>query len=274
MITFIERDTKLKNLKNESSRKTSISRKIILKISTFLRRVARSKSRVLNSITSRCIKNCSIWWARLLINVRRDEKLRYLILNWYFLWMTWTIRLNVSFSKCCDLNCSRIDWKTFSRVIWFASTLSNYLIESTWVWNKLNRFFKTIEMIEQNRSFEKIELLKDFLWVIKWLNCFLRANCFFRTSWELSCFLRASCFFRTSWELNCFLWAIEVLSCFLRTSCFFRTNWKLNCFLWAIESRLNEMTWLKLNWFFWFSNSHIRWDFLNDKNSSFSRVIL
>ena len=105
MITFIERDARLKNLKDESSRKTSISRKVILKTSTFLRRVARSKSRAFNSTTSRCIKDCSIWWTRFSINVRRDEKFRYLILNWYFLWMIWAIRLNVSFSRCCDLSC-------------------------------------------------------------------------------------------------------------------------------------------------------------------------
>ena len=224
MTTFIERDAKLKNLKDESSKKTSISRKIILKTSTFLRRVARSKSQTFNSTTSRCIEDRSTWWVRLSINVRRDEKLRYLILNWYSLWMTWTIRLNVSSSRCCDLSCSRVDWKNFSRATWLASTLSSCLIESKWVWDKLNCFFKTIEMIEQNRSFEKIELLKNSLWVTRWLNCFLRANCFFRTSWELSCFLRASCFFRTSWEFNCFLWTIEILSCFLRASCFFRTS--------------------------------------------------
>ena len=121
------------------------------------------------------------------------------------MWIIWTIRLNVSSSKCCDLNYSRVDWETFSRASWFASTLSNCLIESTWMWNKLNCFFKMIEMIKQNCFFEKVKLLRNFLWVIKWLNCFLRTNCFFRTSWELNCFLRASCFFRTNenWIIFC-----------------------------------------------------------------------
>ena len=85
-------------IESKMFKKASSSRRLMLNTSKFLSRVARSKSKVFNFATLSCIedRSRSTWWTRLFVELRRDVRLRYLILSEYLFWMIWRIRLSES----------------------------------------------------------------------------------------------------------------------------------------------------------------------------------
>ena len=158
-----------------------------LKSSKLSKRATRSKSRVFNLTTSKCIKKRKIWRTRFSINERRNAKLRYLNFDWYFFWITWVMRLEMFF---------------------FSTT------KATSFKRKLNKLFWTTEL--KNAKFFEITKLKniiDFFWINKMLKCFFwtieqeMLKCFFRTIERKM----LKCFFRTIERemLKCFFWTIE-----------------------------------------------------------------
>ena len=133
-------------LKETCSKKASIWAMMKLKNSKLSKRAARSKSRVFNSTTSKCIKGRKVWRARLSINERRNAKLRYLNFDWYFFWIAWVMRLKMFF---------------------FSTT------KATNFKRELNKLFWTAEL--KNAEFSEITKLKniiDFFWINKMLKCF------------------------------------------------------------------------------------------------------